>query len=78
MPVGMSGSLFALLGVLRANVFLQGMEAQAEKCDFCECLLLVFGQSVEVLNTPTLLSQIEVYDTFEKDSAGAKQPLRVW
>lgn len=39
-PVGMSGSLFALLGVLRANVFPQGMEAQAEKCDFVSAFFL--------------------------------------
>ena len=39
-PVGMNGSLFALLVVLRDNVFLQGMEAQDEKCDFVSALFL--------------------------------------
>lgn len=76
-PVGKNGSLLALLGVLRDNVFLQGMEARDEKCDFCECLILVFCQSVEVLNTHTSFLLIEVYDTSEKDLAGTKQPLRI-
>lgn len=39
-PVGMNGSLFALLVVLRDNVFLQGMEAQDEKCGFVSALFL--------------------------------------
>lgn len=39
-PVGKNGSLLALLGVLRDKVFLQGMEARDEKCDFVSALFL--------------------------------------